>query len=154
MLQNIFSRNVQMKHISNSIISRWKTTFLTSVFFVRTSVFLEFSPHGTTLTALIGMFEDVRWVGFLPPLFYRWDRRALTIELIQQEILELCEVIYMNGYSLDESEIDEETAAFAVIKFGDLFKMYTRCRCQKTSFSRHCLGVCRVKPCSVKSNIC
>jgi hypothetical protein len=40
--------------------------------------------------------------------------------------LELCEVIYMNGYSLDESEIDEDTAAFSVIKFGDLFKMYTR----------------------------
>jgi hypothetical protein len=32
----------------------------------------------------------------------------------------------MNGYSLDESEIDEETAAYSVIKFGDLFKMYTR----------------------------
>ena len=32
----------------------------------------------------------------------------------------------MNGYSIDESEIDEETAAFAVIKFGHLFKMYTR----------------------------
>ena len=43
-----------------------------------------------------------------------------------QEILELCEVIYMNGYSLDESEVDEDTAAFSVIKFGDLFKMYTR----------------------------
>jgi hypothetical protein len=44
----------------------------------------------------------------------------------KQEILELCEVIYMNGYSLDESEVDEDTAAFSVIKFGDLFKMYTR----------------------------
>jgi hypothetical protein len=32
----------------------------------------------------------------------------------------------MKGYSLDESEIDDETAAFSVIKFGDLFKMYTR----------------------------
>ena len=32
----------------------------------------------------------------------------------------------MNGYSLDESEVDEDTAAFSVIKFGDLFKMYTR----------------------------
>ena len=40
--------------------------------------------------------------------------------------MELCEVIYMNGYSLEESEVDEDTAAFAVIKFGDLFKMYTR----------------------------
>ena len=46
--------------------------------------------------------------------------------LFLQEILELCEVVYMNGYSLDESEIDEETAAYSVIKFGDLFKMYTR----------------------------
>jgi hypothetical protein len=36
---------------------------------------LYFSPHGTTLTALIQMlqmlermFADVRWVGFLPPV--------------------------------------------------------------------------------------
>jgi hypothetical protein len=30
-------------------------TLLTSVFFVRTSVFLAFSPHGTMLAALIRM---------------------------------------------------------------------------------------------------
>ncbi len=47
--------------------SGWKTTLLTSVFFVQTSAFLAFSPHGTMLTALIRMFADVRWVGFLPP---------------------------------------------------------------------------------------
>ena len=52
--------------------------------------------------------------------------RQLKILFPKQEILELCEVIYMNGYSLDESEVDEDTAAFSVIKFGDLFKMYTR----------------------------
>jgi hypothetical protein len=35
--------------------SGWKTTLLTSNFFVQTSVFLALSPHGTTLTALIQM---------------------------------------------------------------------------------------------------
>ncbi len=30
----------------------WKTTLLTSLFFVRTSIFLALSPHGTTLTVL------------------------------------------------------------------------------------------------------
>jgi hypothetical protein len=33
----------------------WKTTLLTCVFFVRTSVFLALSPHGTKLTVLIRM---------------------------------------------------------------------------------------------------
>jgi hypothetical protein len=35
--------------------SGWKTTLLTSVFFVQISVFLAFSPHGTILMVLIRM---------------------------------------------------------------------------------------------------
>ncbi len=37
------------------INSGWKTTLLTSICFVWTSVYLAFSPHGTMLMALIGM---------------------------------------------------------------------------------------------------
>jgi len=32
----------------------------------------------------------------------------------------------MNGYNLPEEEIDQDTEAFAIITFGDLFKIYTR----------------------------
>jgi hypothetical protein len=44
----------------------WKTTLLTSVFFILTSVFFNYADG--ILRMLIRMFADVRWVGFLPPL--------------------------------------------------------------------------------------
>ncbi len=50
--------------------SGWKTTLLTSVFFVLTSIFFTSWCYADGfLQMLIQMFADVRWVGFLPPVF-------------------------------------------------------------------------------------
>ncbi len=49
--------------------SGWKTTLLTSVFFLLTSVFFaSWNYADSSFGCLIQMLPDVRWVGFLPPL--------------------------------------------------------------------------------------
>ena len=44
---------------------------------------------------------------------------------VHKEILELCEVIYMNGFEVNDDD-DEDDEVNSVIFFGDLFRMYTR----------------------------
>ncbi len=59
--------------------SGWKTTLLTSVFFLLTSIFLL--PHGTTLMTFATFADvdaDFSRVGFPPPLNTGWKTTLLT----------------------------------------------------------------------------
>jgi hypothetical protein len=50
--------------------SGWKTTLITSLFLILTSIFFASWYYADGfLCMLMCMFTDVRWVGFLPPVF-------------------------------------------------------------------------------------
>ncbi len=66
--------------------SGWKTTLLTSVFLLLTSVFFALWYYADGFCGcLIRMLPDVRWVGFLPPTPKTWQRHKLICSSVSDE---------------------------------------------------------------------
>ncbi len=90
--------------------SGWKTTLLTSVFFLLTSVFFASWYYADDFCrCLIRMLPDVRWVGFLPPFYKRVNKLEFLSLLAPKEWSLSCgqskqhlsdEVLYFIGSGL------------------------------------------------------